>query len=104
MKGAQAAANTSRLVPRACPWRVQGRALAFLPSLGSPVPKTDMRSKPNLAHQAAFRKRSFTQRDKLNDRSLDFLFQNPLSKSSSKCRFQCIAATCYDLIAARLPI
>jgi hypothetical protein len=80
MKGAQAAANTSRLVPRACPWRVQGRALAFLPSLGSPVPKTDMRSKPNLDHQAAFCKRSFTQRDKLNVPAVPALRYTALSR------------------------
>jgi hypothetical protein len=43
-----------------------------------------MHVKPNLGRQAAFRKRSFTQRDKLNDKSWDFLFQNPLSESSSK--------------------
>jgi hypothetical protein len=43
-----------------------------------------MHAKPNLGRQAAFRKRSFTQRDKLNDKSWDFLFQNPLSESSSK--------------------
>ena len=27
-----------------------------------------------------------------------------LVDSRRMCRFQCIAATCYDLIAARLPI
>jgi hypothetical protein len=34
----------------------------------------------NIGRQAAFRKRLFAQRDRLNDRSRDFLFQNPLSR------------------------
>jgi hypothetical protein len=45
---------------------------------------TKLHAKPNLDRQAAFRKRSFKKRDKLDDNSWDFLFQSPLSKSSSK--------------------
>jgi hypothetical protein len=43
-----------------------------------------LHARPNLGRQAAFRKRSFAQRDKLNGKSWDFRFQNPLSESSSK--------------------
>jgi hypothetical protein len=39
---------------------------------------------PLLSTPVGCSKRSFTQRDKLNDKSWDFLFQNPLSESSSK--------------------
>jgi hypothetical protein len=45
MKGAQAAANTSRLVPRAVPLAGPGQSPGLTSFTRFPVPKTDMGSK-----------------------------------------------------------
>jgi hypothetical protein len=51
-----------------CPWRVQGRALAFLPFPGFSGPETDMRSSPSGRPAPEARPTKFTQHSVRVDR------------------------------------